>query len=73
MINPTVYKGRSEKVRWIETIVGFLLVAAAIAGEFFFDIERTVTLVFVGLGALFVSKTKTLEFIDTIKKGVTGA
>ena len=61
------YAQRSDKWRVVETIAGFLLVGAAIVGALLYDTDKLVTLVFVGLGGIFISKTKTLELLEKIK------
>jgi hypothetical protein len=70
MMNPQNYKARSEKQRLVETIAGLLLIGASIAGSLFLEGDKTLMLVFAGLGGLFISKSKTLELLDAIAKKV---
>lgn len=66
------YNARTEKTRWIETVSGFLMLGAAIAGGLFFEGDKTLMLVFAALGGIFISKTKTLELVEAIKKNIAG-
>lgn len=61
------YKQRSETFKIVETIFGGLLLLAGVAGALLQITNTTVTLVLVGVGALFVSKTKTLEALELLK------
>jgi len=46
--------------------------SAGVAGTLFFELNTVLTIVLVGLGGVFFSKTKTLEALDRLKSLLPG-
>ncbi len=66
------FKERGDARRWYETLFGAILMAAGVVGTFFFEVNTVITLVLVGLGGVFFSKTKTLEALEKLKSILPG-
>ena len=49
------------------------MLGAGIAGNYLFEMDTVTTIIFVSLGGVFISKTKTLELLDKIKDSLPGS
>jgi hypothetical protein len=65
-----VQKFNSRKSRPVETGVGILLICASVAGSLFFGLDKTISLAFVGLGGVMISKAKVFEFLKVLKENL---
>lgn len=65
-------KDRGDQIRWWETAFGALLMTAGVVGAFAFELNTVLTILLVGLGGVFFSKTKTLEALDKLKSLLPG-
>lgn len=61
------YRARPESARLIETLVGVFVMLGGVVGPLFFELNTTLSSLMIGVGALFISKTKTLEAFAAIK------
>lgn len=66
------YIERGDAIRWYETLFGAVLMSAGVVGVLFFELNTVLTIVLVGLGGVFFSKSKTLELLDKLKSLLPG-